>query len=85
MTATPFGRTEDGFETQFGINDLGHFTLVQGAIPLLLKAGDPRVVLPSSRAHRLGDIDFATRNTSIAYMITGKLTGSQSPPTHCTP
>src|SRR6266478_5255913 len=35
VMAAPFGHTEDGFETQFGTNHLGHFVLVNRIAPLL--------------------------------------------------
>jgi len=38
VMATPFGRTADGFETQFGTNHLGHFVLVN-RIASLIRAG----------------------------------------------
>lgn len=44
----PFSRTKGGFETQFGVNHLGHFALTG---LLLDKIGD-RVVTLSSIAHR---------------------------------
>jgi NAD(P)-dependent dehydrogenase (short-subunit alcohol dehydrogenase family) len=44
----PFSRTKDGFETQWGVNHLGHFALTG---LLLDKIGD-RVVTLSSVAHR---------------------------------
>jgi NAD(P)-dependent dehydrogenase (short-subunit alcohol dehydrogenase family) len=59
VMATPFGRTADGFETQFGTNHLGHFALVEGLAPCLRAAEAPRVVVLSSRGHRRGDVDFA--------------------------
>src|SRR3546814_3285003 len=33
------GRTADGFETQFGTNHLGHFTLVNRIAPLIRDGG----------------------------------------------
>ena len=49
--ATPEGRTEDGFETQFGTNHVGHFLLFQLLKPALLASSTPsfnsRVVSPS--------------------------------------
>jgi NAD(P)-dependent dehydrogenase (short-subunit alcohol dehydrogenase family) len=56
----PKGVTADGFETQFGTNHLGHFLLVNRLLPLL-KSGS-RVVVLSSGAHRVSDIDLEDPN-----------------------
>ncbi|CAN7698011.1 SDR family oxidoreductase [Pseudoduganella sp. LjRoot289] len=64
---TPFGHTKDGFETQFGVNHLGHF-LLTNLLTDSLKAGAPsRVVNLSSFFHefamgRKGDIHFDDLN-----------------------
>ncbi|HEY6761997.1 MAG TPA: oxidoreductase [Baekduia sp.] len=50
IMAVPQGRTEDGFELQFGTNHLGHFALTN----LLLGHVTDRVVTVSSGAHRIG-------------------------------
>jgi len=55
VMAIPFGLTEDGFETQFATNHLGHFLLVNRLAPLLRTGG--RVVMLSSSGHRGGDVD----------------------------
>ena len=60
VMATPFGKTQDGFETQFGTNHLGHFVLVNRMAPLL-KAG-ARVVMLSSAGHRESDVDLDDPN-----------------------
>jgi NAD(P)-dependent dehydrogenase (short-subunit alcohol dehydrogenase family) len=60
VMATPAGRTVDGFETQFGINHLGHFALVNRIEPLLVDGG--RLVVLSSQAHRVADIDLDDPN-----------------------
>lgn len=52
----PFGHTADGFETQFGTNHLGHFVLVNRLAPLIADGG--RVVVLSSSAHRVSDVDL---------------------------
>ncbi|NNC12152.1 SDR family NAD(P)-dependent oxidoreductase [Planctomonas sp. JC2975] len=62
VMATPFGRTENGFETQFGVNHLGHFAFATGLLPALRSAGGARVVSVSSRAHRRSDVDFDDPN-----------------------
>jgi NAD(P)-dependent dehydrogenase (short-subunit alcohol dehydrogenase family) len=60
VMATPFGRTVDGFETQFGTNHLGHFALVNQIEPLLVDHG--RLVVVSSQAHRVADVDLGDPN-----------------------
>lgn len=60
VMATPFGRTVDGFEVQFGTNYLGHFALIHRIEPLL--ADDGRLVMLSSQAHRVADIDLDDPN-----------------------
>ncbi|AUG55791.1 SDR family NAD(P)-dependent oxidoreductase [Thalassospira marina] len=60
IMAAPFGKTVDGFENQFGTNHIGHFALVNRLEPLLVDGG--RVVVLSSQAHRVADIDLDDPN-----------------------
>jgi NAD(P)-dependent dehydrogenase (short-subunit alcohol dehydrogenase family) len=59
---TPFGRTNDGFEMQFGTNHLGHFELTRLLAPRLAAAGGARIVNMSSDGHRLSDVDLDDPN-----------------------
>lgn len=56
VMATPFGKTADGFETQFGTNHLGHFVLVNRLASLLSPGG--RVVMLASSGHRFANVDL---------------------------
>src|SRR6201996_7027205 len=56
VMATPLGKTEDGFETQFGTNHLGHFVFVNRIAKLIKKGG--RLVNLSSSGHRFSDVDL---------------------------
>jgi NAD(P)-dependent dehydrogenase (short-subunit alcohol dehydrogenase family) len=60
VMATPFGKTADGFETQFGTNHLGHFVLVN-RIASLMKPG-ARLVNLSSAGHQISDVDLDDPN-----------------------
>jgi NAD(P)-dependent dehydrogenase (short-subunit alcohol dehydrogenase family) len=60
VMAPPFGKTADGFETQFGTNHLGHFVLINRIAPLL--ASGARVVALSSSGHRFSDVDLEDPN-----------------------
>lgn len=60
VMATPFGRTADGFETQFGTNHLGHFALVNRIAPLMRQGA--RLVVVSSAGHRFADVDLDDPN-----------------------
>ena len=59
---TPFGRTADGFEIQFGTNHLGHFQLTRQLLPQLIAASGARIVILSSDGHRMSDIDLDDAN-----------------------
>ena len=58
IMAVPFGRTDEGFELQFGTNHLGHFVLVGRLLPLLQASAPARVVLLSSGGHMASDIHW---------------------------
>jgi NAD(P)-dependent dehydrogenase (short-subunit alcohol dehydrogenase family) len=60
VMACPFGKTADGFETQFGTNHLGHFVLVN-RIASLMKPGS-RLINLSSAGHRYSDVDLDDPN-----------------------
>jgi len=49
---TPKGKTQDGFELQFGTNHLGHFALTGLLLDRLLPVPGSRVVTVSSVGHR---------------------------------
>ncbi len=50
--------TAQGFESQFGVNHLGHFALTGLLLPLLRRRAGARVVTVSSAAYRGGSIRF---------------------------
>jgi len=58
VMAIPRAETADGFETQFGVNHLGHFALTGHLLASLRAAPAPRVVTQSSGIHARGRIDF---------------------------
>ncbi|XP_035682564.1 dehydrogenase/reductase SDR family member on chromosome X-like [Branchiostoma floridae] len=68
---TPYSLTEDGFETHFGINHLGHFLLTNLLLDTLRSSGKSdhwsRIVFVSSAVHSIGDINFDDLNSSKNY------------------
>lgn len=50
----PERRTEDGYEMQFGVNHLGHWTLTALLLPALRRADAARIVTVTSTAHHIG-------------------------------
>ncbi|MET8167509.1 oxidoreductase [Streptomyces sp. NPDC005329] len=71
VMAMPYGTTADGFETQFGVNHLGHFALTGLLLPALLatrgRSPEARIVTVSSMAHLLGNIDPDDLNSERRY------------------
>lgn len=68
LMAMPEGRTVDGFETQFGVNHLGHWALTAQLMPALLAAPRARVVTVTSSAHHFGrSVDSSSLDRSGRY------------------
>jgi NAD(P)-dependent dehydrogenase (short-subunit alcohol dehydrogenase family) len=69
IMAIPRSETEDGFETQFGVNHLGHFALTGLLLENLVTDGEgpARVVTVSSGAHEQGRIDFSDLQGERSY------------------
>ncbi|MCA9669865.1 MAG: SDR family NAD(P)-dependent oxidoreductase [Myxococcales bacterium] len=56
IMACPEARVGPGWESQFGVNHMGHFALTKALMPLLLKSAGTRVVALSSTGHKISDI-----------------------------
>lgn len=56
IMACPETRVGPGWESQFGVNHMGHFALTQALMPLLEKTDGARVVSLSSTGHKVSDI-----------------------------
>ncbi|MFB7734716.1 oxidoreductase [Streptomyces sp. NPDC056112] len=67
VMAPPHGTTADGFETQFGVNHLGHFALTGLLLPRLLDTPGARVVTVSSMMHVLANVDLHDLNSERRY------------------
>ena len=54
VMAMPKGTTEDGFDTQMGINVLGHWALISHLLPIIVATPGARIVTLSSTAQHVG-------------------------------
>ncbi|HEX4226818.1 MAG TPA: SDR family NAD(P)-dependent oxidoreductase [Pseudonocardiaceae bacterium] len=62
VMAAPEQRTEQGWESQFATNHLGHFALARGLHDALAAAGGARIVSVSSTGHMLSPVIFDDLN-----------------------
>ncbi|XP_053601208.1 retinol dehydrogenase 13-like isoform X2 [Plodia interpunctella] len=65
----PKGKTEDGFDIQFGTNHLAHFLFTMLLLPRIIRSKPARIVTVSSKAHtrrglNLDDLNYDTRTYS---------------------
>lgn len=66
IMATPLHRVGPGWESQFAVNHLGHFTFVAGLWPALVR-GNARVVAYSSAGHHISCIQWNDPQFTIGY------------------
>ncbi|MFA9415900.1 oxidoreductase [Natrinema sp. HArc-T2] len=69
VMAIPRSETADGFETQFGVNHLGHFALTGLLLETLGldEESDSRIITVSSGVHERGEIDFDDLQSEQSY------------------
>lgn len=68
----PYELTNDGFESQFGVNHLGPFALTGLLLEKLAKTPSSRVVNTSSIAHNVGKIRFDDINAEHGYKASAR-------------
>ena len=56
VMACPEMRTSQGWELQFAVNQIGHYVLTKGLLPLMQKADGARLVTLSSTGHKISGI-----------------------------
>ncbi len=77
LMVPPLMRTEEGFESQFGVNHLGHFLLTNLLFPHIRKTEGSRVVSLSSNAHKRAEINFDDLNSEKSYSKIGAYSQSK--------
>lgn len=65
LMGSPYMLTEDGFESQFGVNHLGHFLFTNLIMPKILASRSPRIVNITSDGHRLNPIRWNDYNFDV--------------------
>jgi NAD(P)-dependent dehydrogenase (short-subunit alcohol dehydrogenase family) len=68
----PREETAEGFESQFGVNHLGHFALNARLMDKVRATPGSRVVTVTSNAHRFGEIDFDDLHAEKRYRKMGR-------------
>lgn len=63
----PLKRTSQGYESQFGVNHLGHFALTARLLPILASTPGSRVVVQTSIVHDTATIDFDDIDSGSSY------------------
>lgn len=58
IMACPEARVGPGWESQFGVNHLGHMAMSQGLMAAMQRADNPRLVALSSTAHIRSDVHW---------------------------
>ncbi|KAK7103778.1 hypothetical protein V1264_018611 [Littorina saxatilis] len=62
-----YGKTEDGFEMQMGVNHFGHFLLTNLLLDRLKESAPSRIIVVSSSLHKGGIIKFDDLNSEKGY------------------
>ena len=73
----PFSKTNDGFESQMGVNYFSHFLLTNLLFPILNKTNGARIITLSSKAAEGGKIDFENLNAEKSYSRLGAYSQSK--------
>lgn len=63
----PYSKTVDGFETQIGVNHLGHFLLTFLLLDIIKRSAPSRIVTLSSMGHAWGRIQLEDINSEKNY------------------
>lgn len=63
----PYRLTVQGFESQWAVNHIGHFSLAYHLLPVLNATPGSRLVTQTSIVHRGGRIDFSDINSKRSY------------------
>ncbi|XP_042733150.1 WW domain-containing oxidoreductase isoform X1 [Lagopus leucura] len=72
MFGAPWSLTEDGLESTFQVNHLGHFYLVQLLEDVLRRSSPARVVVVSSESHRFTEIKDSSGKLDFSLLSPSK-------------